>query len=483
MMQVCASIARTKVLGQRIDLDATAIKWGVIASLNVVAFALSSLVSPPPAPQERALWEITQFFPGGLSVIGETLATVLGTVLNWRALGYLVIANAAAFVPLLFGAKFIRQLYQFDALASALGYLMDAFLISSNYSHETQPRQEAASPDRGSGLGGARVALFRNGRLVPAGMRSKNRSIARAGGPGVVIVPPEYTVQLERDGRLSRVLGPGVVHLARFERVYKPVRLRQIIRRKTATAHTRDGIPVTVEITVQARIRASAVPTKKNPYPFDRDAVTRLVVSTTAGKSGPLPWEDRPARLVASVLNDVLSRYCLDELLDPLDQNLRTPRPTIQREVLHALRQRVHEFGLDITAVWLGEFQLPVDVIEQYLAYWQADWQRQDQIRPADSQASHIRQMSRARAEAQQLVVETLVAAFQSVQDSGLGIDQRQLAAVRLIDSLEQLHDQIEHAEGEPDMRLIALERHLERLRETLQTQTRSEIAAPGPAK
>jgi regulator of protease activity HflC (stomatin/prohibitin superfamily) len=467
----------SRALGLRVDRQTTLIKGVIIFALNLIGFVLASLVSPAPPPQERAIWEVTLFFPGGLHVIGEIVATFLGAILNWRALGYLLIANAAAAIPLLFGAQFIRQLYQFDSLSLALGYLIDAFLVPAYYYLDLQPGRDAPHPDHQRGMGGPRIALFKDGKLVPAGKQPRNRSIAWAGGPGMVVVPPEYAVQLERDGRLSYVIGPGVVRLGRFERVHKPIHLRQIIRKKTATAHTRDGVPVTVEVTVQVRVRASALPTKKNPYPFDKEAVRKLIISTPARKSGLVPWEERPALLVNTVLNEVLGKYRLDELLDPLDDTLQTPRPTIHQEVWRALRQRARGFGLDVTEVWLGEFQLPADVTEQYLAYWQADWQRQDRTRLADSQASYIRQMNRARAEAQQLIIETLIAAFQSARDSGLGIAQKHLAALRLIDGLEELYHQMDLAEGEPDRESIALERHLMRLRETVQ------IREPQPEK
>ncbi len=480
MKQTSGFALRTgHVLGLRDGKHTTLIKWAIVFTLNLIGFILASLVSPPSPPQERAIWAITQLFPGGLSTIGELVATMAGNILNWRALGYLVIANAAATLPLLFGAQFVRQLYRFDSLSGAMGYLIDAILVPADYHLEFQPGQERKHPHRVRGIGGIRAAQFMNGILVPAGMRPRNQSVARAGGPGAVVVPPEYAVQLERDGRLGHVAGPGVVRLSRFERVYKPVRLRQIVRKNTATAHTRDGIPVTVEMTIRARVRASAPPTKKNPYPFDRDAVTRLIVSTPAGKSGPVPWEEQPSLLAGKVLNDVLGKYRLDELLDPLDENIQTPSPTVRQEVWHALRQRTLEFGLEITDLWMGEFQLPAEVIEQYLAYWQADWQRQKRTRLADSQVSRIRRMNLARAEAQKLTIETLISTFQSAQASGLGTDQKELVAQRLIDTLEQLYRHLDLPEGQPGRKLITLEQHLERLRKAVQPQEHPEDEKP----
>lgn len=460
----------SRSIGFRVERRTTLIKWVTIIGLNLFGLIIAVLVSPPPSPWEAAITAITAPFSGGLHVIGNMIGAFLNAILKWDVLGYLLLANAAAAIPLLFGAQFVKQLYQFSAYSLALGYLVDAFLVPAFYYLDIQPGRDAPHPDYRRGMGGPRVALAQDNKLVPAKKDPRNRSIARAGGPGMVVLPPEYAAQLERDGRLGYVVGPGVVRLGRFEKVYKLINLRQIIRKKTATALTRDGIPVTVEVTIQARIQASDLPSKKSPYPFRDDAIRKLIISTPTRTSGPVPWEERPTLLANSVLNEVLAKYRLDELFDPLDNDLQTPRPTIHNEIRRALRQRARGFGVEITEVWLGEFQLPAEVTKQYLAYWQTDWQRQDRTSQAAGQVSSIQALSRARAQAQQFIIETLVDAFRVAQEADLGITPRHLAALRLIDSLEQIYRQIDPIEKDQGRQMLALEQHLARLRNTIQT-------------
>ena len=455
--------------GRSLGQKTTLIKMVIIITLNVVTFTFASIVAPAPNPRGRAFWVFTTLVPGGLRPLAEILVTLLGILLNSYALRYLLIANLAALIPLLFGARFVQQLYKFGAFGQALSYLLDAFIVPSYYFLEAQPGQEADHPAYRRGLGSPRFAYVKDDKLVPAKKDPRHRSIALAGGPGMVIIPPEYAVQLERDGGLGYIVGPGVVRLGRFEKVYKPVNLRRIIRKATVQALTRDGIPVEVEVTVQARIQASSPPTKKVPHPFDKSAIRKLIVSTPANESGPAKWEDRPGLLINSVLNEVLAKYRLDLLFDPAGEKLYIPRPTIQKEIERTLRQRSRGFGVEIAEVWLGDFQLPEKVTEQYLAYWKADWQSQDRTKRADGEAAVIRAMDQARVEAQQLIMNTLVDAFQFAQQNKLDIAPKQLAALRLIDGLEQIYRQIGSADSDPGRRMLALDRHLAGLRSAIQ--------------
>jgi regulator of protease activity HflC (stomatin/prohibitin superfamily) len=106
------------------------------------------------------------------------------------------------------------------------------------------------------------------------------------------------------------------------------------------------------------------------------------------------------------------------------------------------LNQLVRSAGIQVTDVWLGRFQLPDEVTQQFVTFWQSEWQRRATELRADGEATLIRELGNAQSKAQQVLIETLVAAFQSARDSGLDIDPRQLAALRLIDSLEAAYQQ-----------------------------------------
>jgi hypothetical protein len=245
-------------------------------------------------------------------------------------------------------------------------------------------------------------------------------------------------------------------------------------------ALTRDGIPVEVEVTVQARVQASSAPTEKIPHPFDKAAIRKLVLSTPANKMGPADWEDRPGLLIGSVLNEVLANYRLDLLFDPDGKKTYSPRPTIQKEIERTLRQRSRGFGVEIAEVWLGDFELPEAVTEQYLSYWKTDWQNQDRAKLADGDAAVIRERNKARVEGQRMILDALIDAFQSAQQSKPDISTKQLAALRLIDALQEIYHRIENVESDPGRQIVALDRHMARLRNAVQVdKQRSEEVKP----
>lgn len=159
-------------------------------TLNVVVFAFASIIVPAPNPRESAYWSLAQGLPGGLDLLGEVFVRLLVILLNGNTLRYLLIANLAGLIPLLFGGRFIQKFYKFSSYGEALSYLVDAFVVHPDYYLTPQPGRDAEHPGYRRGLSGIRFAFIKDGKLVPGKKNPSNRSIALAGGPGMVIVPP-----------------------------------------------------------------------------------------------------------------------------------------------------------------------------------------------------------------------------------------------------------------------------------------------------
>lgn len=448
----------------RTERHSALIKWGVILDYNIITFLVAWLINGKPIadPSQWPLSMFAPFFPGA---VGGTILVLIGTIIDWTLLRYVLIANLAAIIPLLYGGEFIRRLYRFETFGLALGYLREALFAPdphySNLPHRAAGPMSAVPEGKAAG----RSALIRNGKLTPANNRPQHRSIAWAGGPGAVTVPSGYAVQMEHGGRLTRLVGAGVARLGRFEKVFKLIDLRQIVRKKEFTALTGDGIPVTVEVTVHCCIQAgSNSPSPACPYPYDATAIRRLTLTTTVDESGPIAWEERIIALAGSALNTVLARYRLHELFEPLDE-LADPRLTIQEEIRQALRQQAHPYGVEVTELWLGPFELPAGATKQFVASWEAARSQQAATTLSDKRAPADRSPGHTRAEAQREIIETLVAAFEA--DRG-PLPGPQLA-LRLLGGLEQLHGQASPVENEEpqgpvsDQRLAELRHAIER--------------------
>jgi regulator of protease activity HflC (stomatin/prohibitin superfamily) len=433
--------------GQRTTLT----KWVLIILLNMVAFVLAWLANGRPTP-DLAQWPFSFYlglFPGALQPIGRVILTLAGALLNLSILQYLLVANLAGAIPFFFGAAFIKKLYGMDSFIIALDYLIDSLFEPSFYRSDIQ-RDEGSPAGYGKISTSRRVALVVNGKLVPAGQRPANRTIAWAGGPGKVIIPPDYAAQLQRGGRLTRVAGPGVARLHRFEKVYNLVTLRHLVRSSKITALTRDGIPVSVELSVHACARGSAVPPSNSSspphYPLDPQAIVQITLNTVHSETRPEDrgdrWGDSAIMTAVDVFNNVLAKYSVDEIFEALGSE-SDPRMEIQGQVREQTTHLLQKSGIEITELWLGQFDLPADVTAQYVEFWQADWKRKDQAALAKGQAATIRELGRARAQAQKTIIEALVASFQAAQEAVPDIPPKQLLALRFIDSLEQLNRQV----------------------------------------
>ncbi len=387
----------------------------LILGFNLLAYIAAWLANGLQRPGVTVVLfeQMVQAVPPPLSIVFQVLLTLVSFFIDGRHLRYVLIANGLALVPLFFAAGYLRRLYRMDSFSTAFSYLTEVM-----FSDTSRLTEELALPaNYRDGHSGLRIALIEGGKLVPAGNQERNRVLLWAGGPGYVVVPAHHAAQIMYRGRFTRVEGPGLVGLERFERVFQVVDLRQVVRQREFTALTRDGVPVTVQISVHCRIRQAQRPTQDRPFPFARQAIRNTVLNGTVSASGPVPWTERAIGSAGSALNQVLARYRLDELFEPLDLEA-DPRVTIQEEVRRILNHSAPSLGVDITDVQLGSFQLPPEVQDQYLDNWRAGWQSQDMAKLAEGDVAEIEIMEMARAEALQRVIETLVQAFRSAQAS-----------------------------------------------------------------
>ncbi|UCG22837.1 MAG: hypothetical protein JSW55_11710, partial [Chloroflexota bacterium] len=110
-------------------------------------------------------------------------------------------------------------------------------------------------------------------RLDADNFKRKRREdpLLRVGGPLKVNVERGSVIVTEINGRRARVLGPGICHLARFERPFTIIDLRPQDRQKDeATMMTRDGIDITASVGVTFHIESNdQSPSHDVPFPFD----------------------------------------------------------------------------------------------------------------------------------------------------------------------------------------------------------------------
>jgi regulator of protease activity HflC (stomatin/prohibitin superfamily) len=209
--------------------------------------------------------------------------------------------------------------------------------------------------------------------------RQKFVANRQLGGPAKLIIQTDSAVVLERYGQITRIEGPGIVFLERFERIREILDLRPQTRSETPSArivYTKDGIPVEAEITVRFQLRHGP-PTPEKPYPVDPDALETATKAEAMRYNGVRPlfrfnWQYRVMGNFGSTLRAIAARMTLDELFEPADVN-KDPRDEISREMLERLRQQCAPLGVTVLDVILGPFKPVSPQVEQQLRQaWQA---------------------------------------------------------------------------------------------------------------
>ncbi len=254
--------------------------------------------------------------------------------------------------------------------------------------------------------------------------QDQKKFIAKAeiGGPGKLIIHSDSAVVLERYGRISRIEGPGLVFLERFERIREILDLRPQTRSESPPArvvYTKDGIPVEAEITVRFQLKHGP-PTPEKPYPIDPEALAIAARAEAMRYNGTRPlvrfnWQNRVMGNFGSTLRAIVAAKTLDELFEPADVN-KDPRDEISKEMLKRLRAQSANFGANVLDVILGPFK-PVDpqVEQQLRQAWQAMQRADMRVEQAHADAERLLAEQTAHAYAQLEMMLAIDRGFQQL--------------------------------------------------------------------
>ncbi len=250
--------------------------------------------------------------------------------------------------------------------------------------------------------------LVKKGQLVEENGGWQAWMAQHLGGPLRLIVFDGNAVYVERGGRFSRVVGPGrnMAFLDWFETVKEVVDIRPQVREETlAPCWTKDGIKVSVTVRVECCLGNPARGKTDLLYPFDPEAVKAAVERTsvrmpdgktlTEMKGVDLVWGQ-----VTSVVPDYLGSLNLDEILINHGEGVILSEQTRQ-ELLQRLNDLTRPFGYYVTDIQITRLEPPAVVREQRERNWQADLQSRANLLRAQAEATRIRAVEQARAEAQ----------------------------------------------------------------------------------
>jgi len=250
--------------------------------------------------------------------------------------------------------------------------------------------------------------------------------LSRLGGPGVLVVRQGNAVVLELGGK-TRIVGPGLHSLRRFEQIKKPAETKGIVDLTPQWASdsnvenvlTKDGIPLEMEVGVSYQIELKSETDKRasshleggeatsrvieGDYPVYEATVRKAVFNTTAGG-----WKVLFPVGPISILRDVVSSYTFDQIFAPDPSQEENPDPD-QRTV----RRIEEEVQKRFNASWAGvQFKMidiqaihpPADVHDRLLRRWTTAVERKIKLKDAETEREAMIERSRGRAGALDIV-------------------------------------------------------------------------------
>jgi regulator of protease activity HflC (stomatin/prohibitin superfamily) len=245
------------------------------------------------------------------------------------------------------------------------------------------------------------------------------------GGPGLLIVSPGNAAVLEWGGKISRIVGPGMHSLRRFEQFWKPVETKGIVDLRpqfsggtAENVRTKDGVELDIEIGTFFQLEPTHVTDAKPGSRFaGGDATTEVIGGTEfpvykaiiekslykipvgGWKTGWFPDD------VMHRLRDVVATYTLDQIFsfDKYGETLTADQRVIKEiedKIVEMFTPSAASGGVWFKGVDIRKIAMPPDVEEQVRAKWKARFERELRIARAETERDVLVLESEGRAQA-----------------------------------------------------------------------------------
>jgi hypothetical protein len=235
-------------------------------------------------------------------------------------------------------------------------------------------------------------------------------------GPGIILLPGNHAVALSEGTNYTRVEGPGLVFTRPLERPLQLVDLRPQIRPSDVEATTRDGIRVKTRAFVTFRLKGSGKPGGKNgEYPYTVSAPDDVFKAIRSAEIDPNRKEPVVAvdevipNKAVTVARDELATFLLDRLWG-LDAQGKDPQLRLRDGYAGKLKKFVEQYGMEFVGGGLNPIEAPDEIIKQRIRSWQAVWQERVARTRGEGEADMIREMGKARAQAQRDLILGILA-------------------------------------------------------------------------
>lgn len=248
--------------------------------------------------------------------------------------------------------------------------------------------------------------LVQNGKILK-GMEWSSWMACNIGGPILLIVSDGSALYIERGNRFSRVVGPGISFLERYETVKYAVDLRTKSNTGDFDVWTKDGISINLKVQIEYRIGDPQKTTPKLVYPYDPVCVKKAIERHSLRWPDPtkdpseFTWEDAAWGQVTGVLPGYIGSRFLDDLLIADRQGGQILSPEATTGIFQELNKATMAFGVYVIDFQILSIKLPEKVEHYYVRYWEAEKQSLARLKDGKAKAFNIRAHEKVRADAQ----------------------------------------------------------------------------------
>lgn len=347
-----------------------------------VAFLCSLLVE---AGRRQLDWKDAAFW---LIILWDMLPTLLALVL----------------VPV-FAAQFAKTLYGLATMSEAWGFVNRRFFGSTGF-------RPFLAVEAGTITGG------------------RDHALTRVGGPGFLMIHSDSAVLLKKAGRLSRLVGSGIVQLEPFEEVYQVIDLRPQRWVHSVPSMTKEGIPVTCDVDIEYQIDMETRESREEgQYPASEETIFRAATCTWAreadhpSESRAIDWAGQLIVIeTEEILRTIVARYTLDRLVGLDNTEDRNAPEEIQQDLERKLKASVPRLGAQILQVKIGEITVADKVTKQWIEAWSASWERWSTERLGLGRALQIELLGAAKTRAQIELLGAIAEGFRPLDAAGQNI-------------------------------------------------------------
>lgn len=254
-----------------------------------------------------------------------------------------------------------------------------------------------------------------------------NGRLARFGGPGKLIVQQGHAIILEKNGKISRVVGSDLTWLQPFEMISMIVPLQTLTERVTVPqVVTKDRVVLDdIEIFVFHMVDPGPEEQqiKDGQFAYNQEILCRDIWSVSGND-----WREAVKSIASRAVRDVVGQYNLDQIFPLADAN----RGALTEELRRCIDKIAHQLGVKIVAVDVGLIRIPAATEARLVDKWTADWDQR--VHTVRAETDKLVQLSKATAR-----METIQAIAEGLRQLlSAGTDPQDLIALRYIEYLEE---------------------------------------------